>query len=392
MSGEDESGCGPVWSKALPWGGRDRWFESSHPDSPFMAMLKTSDFDYSLPKELIAQEPASIRDQSRLMVLDRKQRSIQHKHFYNLIDFLSAGDLLVLNDTKVIPANLPGIKLEGGAKVEILLSKPLDIEKKIFVCLVKPGKRLKVGSKVILGNGLLLGKVLAKLENGEQVIEFYTQSDFWEIINRIGEVPLPPYIKIQSSKSKAQNKSQIQNPKLIQRYQTLYAIHPGASAAPTAGLHFTPQVLSKTRAKGVKLAYLTLHTGLATFRPVWTENIEEHKMHSEYFEVPKETVEAIQKAKRVIAVGTTSVRALESVRDKGRGMRYEGCGETDLFIYPGYKFKVVDAMITNFHWPRSTLIMLVSAFAGKDFIMKAYQEAIQERYRFYSFGDAMLIA
>lgn len=342
--------------------------------------MKTSDFNYNLPKELIAHEPAERRDHSRLMVLNRRQKSIQHKNFYNIIDFLSPGDLLVLNDTKVIPANLTGIKLDGSAKVEVLLSKPFDLEKKIFVCLVRPGKRLKIGSKVIFGDGLLMGKVLDKLENGEQVIEFYTRSDFWQIINRIGEVPLPPYIRKQDAESGKQ----------IAGYQTVYAKKDGASAAPTAGLHFTSDLLGKIKAQGVNIAYLTLHTGLATFRPVWAENIEEHKMHSEYFEIPEETVVAVQKAKRIIAVGTTSVRALESVSTlttKAPGLK----GESDLFIYPGYEFKVVDAMITNFHWPKSTLIMLVSAFAGKDFIMKAYREAIEQKYRLFSFGDAMLI-
>jgi len=347
--------------------------------------MKTSEFDYSFPKDLIAQEPAARRDHSRIMVLERGSQGIEHKSFYDILDHLRAGDLLVLNDTKVIPANLTGIKLDGGAKVEVLLSKPLDIAKRVFVCLVRPGKRLKVGSKVIFGDGRLIGKVLDKLENGEQIIEFHTRDDFWQIIDRIGKIPLPPYV----------NSSLAPRPSsLLERYQTVYAKHDGASAAPTAGLHFTPELLEKIRSKGVDIAYLTLHTGLATFRPVWAENIEEHQMHSEYFEVPEETVEAVQKAERVIAVGTTSVRALEAcasgIATKAR--RHEGHkGETDLFIYPGYEFKIVDAMITNFHWPKSTLIMLVSAFAGKDFVMKAYQEAIEQRYRLFSFGDAMLI-
>lgn len=309
-----------------------------------------------------------------MMVLDRSAKTIGHKHFYDISDYLNPGDLLVLNDTKVIPANLVGKKVEGEAKVEVLLSKPLDIEKKIFVCLVKPGKRLKVGSKVAFGDGRLTGKVLEKLEGGEQIIEFEAQGDFWETVHGIGEVPLPPYIKAKSN--------------LDDRYQTIYAKQDGASAAPTAGLHFTPELLEKIKAKGVKVAYLTLHTGLATFRPVWTEEIEEHQMHSEYYDVPKETVEEIQKAKRVIAVGTTVVRTLETVfASKTPRLK----GESDLFIFPGYKFKIVDVMITNFHWPKSTLIMLVSAFAGKDFVMSAYQKAIDEKYRFFSFGDAMLI-
>ena len=342
--------------------------------------MKTSDFEYSLPEELIAQEPAEKRDHSRLMVLDRKNQSVEHKHFYDISDYLNSGDLLILNDTKVIPANLVGIKEEGGARVEVLLTKRQEAEggKQTWLCLVKPGKRLKVNSRVIFGDGKLVGQVMEKLESGEQIIEFKCEGDFWEIVHKSGETPLPPYIN--------------PNPGLSKRYQTLYAIHPGASAAPTAGLHFTPEVFAKIRAKGIKIAYLTLHTGLATFRPVWVEKIEEHKMHSEYFEIPQETLLAIQKAKRVIAVGTTVVRALETIAKEiiaSKTQRLEG--ETDLFIYPGYKFKVVDAMITNFHWPRSTLIMLVSAFANKDFIMKAYREAIQRKYRFFSFGDAMLI-
>jgi S-adenosylmethionine:tRNA ribosyltransferase-isomerase len=355
-----------------------------------MVMLKTSDFDYNLPKDLIAQEPASIRDHSRLMVLNRKAKTIEHKHFYDISHYLKAGDLLVLNDTKVIPANLVGSKEEGGAKVEILLTRKQELgsREQVWLCLVKTGNRLKVNSRVIFGDGKLVGRVIEKLETGEQIIEFESEGDFWGNIHELGEVPLPPYI---NPKSEIRNSKQIRNSKLAKRYQTLYAIHPGASAAPTAGLHFTPEVFAKIKAKGVKLAYVTLHTGLATFRPVWAENIEEHKMHSEYFEVPNETIEAIRKAKRVIAVGTTSVRALESVSINGSKTDKRINGSTDLFIYPGYRFKVVDAMVTNFHWPRSTLIMLVSAFAGKDFIMKAYQEAIQKKYRFYSFGDAMLI-
>ncbi|MFH1684470.1 MAG: tRNA preQ1(34) S-adenosylmethionine ribosyltransferase-isomerase QueA, partial [Candidatus Margulisiibacteriota bacterium] len=339
--------------------------------------MKTSDFNYSFPEELIAHEPAEKRDHSRLMVINRQNKTISHKHFYDISDYLSPGDLLVLNDTKVIPANLVGIKEEGGAKVEVLLSKPLEIDRKVFVCLVKPGKRLKVGSKVIFGDGKLTGVVLEKLEGGEQIIEFEAQGDFWDMVHSLGEVPLPPYI---NPKSETLNSKQIRNPKseISKRYQTVYAKNDGASAAPTAGLHFTPELLEKIKAKGVNIAYLTLHTGLATFRPVWTENIEEHKMHSEYFEIPKETIESVQKAKRVIAVGTTSVRALESIYNspplspslskRGGGLSSalpggEFKGQSDLFIYPGYKFKIVNAMITNFHWPKSTLIMLVSAFA-----------------------------
>ncbi|MFH1825771.1 MAG: tRNA preQ1(34) S-adenosylmethionine ribosyltransferase-isomerase QueA [bacterium] len=333
--------------------------------------MKTSDFDFQFPKELIAHEPAKERDQSRLMVLDRGKQSIDHKHFYDILDYLNPGDLLVLNDTKVIPANLVGKKEDSEGKVEVLLVRETE---EGWLCLVKPGKRLKVGSRVIFRAGELVGMVRKKLASGEQIIQFEAKGDFWQAVHKLGELPLPPYI---------QNKQ----PEAKVRYQTVYADKEGASAAPTAGLHFTPELLDKIKAKGIKIAYLTLHTGLGTFQPVRVDNIEDHPMHSEYFEIPEETVAAVGKADRVIAVGTTSVRALETLTSKALRLK----GETNLFIYPGYKFKVVDAMITNFHWPKSTLIMLVSAFAGRDFIMRAYREAIAQKYRFFSFGDAMLI-
>jgi S-adenosylmethionine:tRNA ribosyltransferase-isomerase len=284
---------------------------------------------------------------------------------------------------------LAGVKEDGGAKVEVLLARPKtkDQRPKTWECLVRPGKRLKVGSRVIFGDKLI-GRVLEKLETGEQIIEF--TGDIEDFMMREGEVPLPPYIK--SSIVPRLPAGKVGPSSIVERYQTVYARKEGASAAPTAGLHFTPELLEKIKVKGVKVAYLTLHTGLATFLPVRTENTEEHKMHSEYLEIPEETIEAIKSAKRVVAVGTTVVRTLESITGgniAAKMLRREG--ESDLFIYPGYKFKIVNAMITNFHWPRSTLIMLVSAFAGKDFIMKAYQEAIQQKYRFFSFGDAMLI-
>jgi len=353
--------------------------------------MKTSDFDYDLPQELIAQEPADKRDQSRLMVLNRKEQSLKHAHFYDIIDYLNPGDLLVLNDTKVIPANLVGKKEGTGAKIEVLLVKreKTDEGRQVWKCLVRPGKRLKIGSKVIFPKGMLSGKVVGKLESGEQIIEFEpTKIDFWYILHKLGKIPLPPYITPKDH--------------LLSRYQTVYANTPGASAAPTAGLHFTPELLEKIITKGVKIAYLTLHTGLATFLPVRSEQIEDHTMHSEYYDIPKETIEALQEAERVVAVGTTTVRAIETAASK---IPIAGSlsGKTDLFITPGYKFKVVDAMITNFHWPRSTLIMLVSAFveqgmekkksifAGRDFVMRAYEEAIKQKYRFYSLGDAMLI-
>jgi len=364
--------------------------------------MKTSDFDFEFPKELIAQEPAEKRDHSRLMVLNRQTQSMEHKYFYEIINYLQPGDLLVLNDTKVIPANLCGIKENGGAKIEVLLVKKYEDKspEQVWLCLVKPGKRLKVGSRIIFGSGELVGVVKEKLETGEQVIGFKIQKEefqkfensrtfepFRQIIYRLGEIPLPPYI---NPKFEARNSKQIKSLKseLSKRYQTVYGRKDGASASPTAGLHFTHELLEKIKSKGVKITYVTLHTGLATFKPVYEEEVEKHKMHSEYFEISKETFEAVEKAKKVIAVGTTVVRALETAFSSSPPKLY---GETDLFIYPGYKFKRVDALITNFHWPRSTLIMLVSAFAGRDFIMKAYREAIDRKYRFFSFGDAMLI-
>lgn len=355
--------------------------------------MKTADFDYTLHKELIAHQPAEKRDHSRLMVLNRDKQTIEHKHFYDLPEYLSPGDLLVLNDTKVIPGNLVGRKEDGGARVEALLvsrkpkamptGRQVEHRAQVWECLVKPGKRLNVGSRVVFGHGEVVGTVLEKTESGEQIIEF--EGEIEKYMQRKGEIPLPPYIKKAESRTqKAEHR---------ERYQTVYAEKEGASAAPTAGLHFTPQLLKKIKAKGIQIAYVTLHTGLATFKPVYAENIEDHKMYSESFEVPEETIEAIRRAGRVIAVGTTSVRALETQKLSG---------ETDIFIYPGYKFKVVDAMVTNFHWPRTTLIMLVSAFAqdasadksafaGRDFILRAYREAIEQQYRFFSFGDAMLI-
>jgi len=344
-------------------------------------MLKTSDFNFVVPEDLIAHEPAEKRDNSRLMVLDRKNQIIEHKHFYEIIDCLLPGDLLVLNNTKVIPANLVGKKEEGGAKVEVLLVKQdrrLEIgdSRQTWECLVRPGKRLRIGSKVIFGKGEVVGTVVEKTDTGEQIISF--EGDLNGFMRKHGEIPLPPYIKkVESRKLKVES-----------RYQTVYAEKEGASAAPTAGLHFTPELLEKIKVKGIQIAQVTLHTGLATFKPVYSEYVEDHKMYSEYYEVPAETIETIKKAKRVVAVGTTSVRTLETVfASKTQRLK----GETNLFIYSGHKFKVVDAMITNFHWPRTTLIMLVSAFAGKEFIMKAYQEAIEQKYRFFSFGDAMLI-
>jgi S-adenosylmethionine:tRNA ribosyltransferase-isomerase len=347
--------------------------------------MKTSDFDFNVPQELIAHEPAAERDHSRLMALDRARRTIEHKHFYDVVDYLSPGDLLVLNDTKVMPANLVGKKEGSGARVEVLLVSShgarVASRQQTWECLVKPGKRLQVGSRVIFGDDEVIGTVLEKTESGEQVIDF--EGDLGGFMKRAGEIPLPPYIR-----------SATRDSGLADRYQTVYAEKEGASAAPTAGLHFTPELLERIKDRGIGVAHLTLHTGLATFKPIYAENIEDHKMYSESYEVPAETIRVMRNAKRVIAVGTTSVRTLEACASEltTKTPRHEGLkGETDIFIYPGYEFKVVDAMITNFHWPRTTLVALVSAFAGKDFIMKAYREAIEQKYRFFSFGDAMLI-
>ncbi|MCU0640659.1 MAG: tRNA preQ1(34) S-adenosylmethionine ribosyltransferase-isomerase QueA [Candidatus Margulisbacteria bacterium] len=342
--------------------------------------MKTSEFDFRVPDELIAHEPAIKRDQSRLMVLDRARQTIEHKHFFDLVDYLLPGDLLVVNDTKVIPANLVGRKADGSARVEVLLAKLIDPAKNIWECLVKPGKRLSVGSKVVFDGSDVVGTVLEKTASGEQIIQF--QGDLDHYIHDHGEIPLPPYI----------NSSLVPRPSsLIARYQTVYAQKEGASAAPTAGLHFTPELLAKAKAKGVGVAHVTLHTGLATFKPIYAENIEDHKMYSEHYDVSPETVEAVKKAKRIVAVGTTSVRTLETIASglTTKTQRHEG--DTKIYIYPGYDFQVVDAMVTNFHWPRTSLIMLVSAFAGKEFILRAYREAVEQKYRFFSFGDAMLI-
>jgi S-adenosylmethionine:tRNA ribosyltransferase-isomerase len=350
-------------------------------------MTKTSEYDFSVPAELIAHQPTVERDCSRLMVLDRAKRSVNHRSFFHLIDYLKSGDLLVLNNTKVMPANLVGRKEESGAKVEVLLvngKRGMGKGKQVWECLVKPGKRLNIGSKVVFGNDEVIGTVLEKTASGEQIIEF--EGDLQGFMRRQGEIPLPPYIKKEVSSKEIGVRRK-------ERYQTVYAKKEGASAAPTAGLHFTPELLDKIKAKGVNIAYVTLHTGLATFKPIYAERIEDHEMYRESFEVPPETISALKKAKRVIAVGTTSVRTLETIGKNGvLGLPDRRIiGSTDLFIYPGFKFKVIDAMITNFHWPRTSLVVLVSAFAGKDFIMEAYQAAIREKYRFFSFGDAMII-
>lgn len=340
--------------------------------------MKVSDFNYNLPKELIAQVPIKDRDQSRLMVLDRKNKTIEHKIFKDIIDYLEPGDCLVRNNTKVIPARLYGVKEETGANVEFLLLKRVDGD--IWEVMVKPGRKLVPGVRVEFGNGLLKAEILEKFEDGNRKVKFEYNGIFNEILNEIGLMPLPPYIH-----EKLKEKD---------RYQTVYAKYEGSAAAPTAGLHFTDELFKKLKEKGVEVANVTLHVGIGTFRPVKVENIEEHDMHSEHFYIKAEDAEKINKAKReghrVIAVGTTSCRVLESIADEN-GYVKEVEGDTNIFIYPGYKFKCLDALITNFHLPESTLIMLVSALAGKDFIMKAYEEAVKEQYKFFSFGDAMFI-
>ena len=338
--------------------------------------MKVSDFNYNLPKELIAQVPIKNRDQSRLM--DRKKKTIENKIFKDIIDYLEPGDCLVRNNTKVIPARLYGVKEETGANVEFLLLK--RIEGDIWEVMVKPGKKLMPGARVNFGNGALKAEILEKLDGGNRKVKFEYSGIFNEILNEIGLMPLPPYIH-----EKLKEKD---------RYQTVYAKYEGSAAAPTAGLHFTDKLFEKLKEKGVEVANVTLHVGIGTFRPVKVENIEEHDMHSEHFYIKAEDAEKINKAKkeghRVIAVGTTSCRVLESIADEN-GYVKEVEGDTSIFIYPGYKFKCLDALITNFHLPESTLIMLVSALAGKDFIMQAYEEAVKEQYKFFSFGDAMFI-
>ena len=340
--------------------------------------MKVSDFNYNLPKELIAQVPIKDRDQSRLMVLDRKNKTIEHKIFKDIIDYLEPGDCLVRNNTKVIPARLYGVKEETGANVEFLLLKRVDGD--IWEVMVKPGRKLMPGVRVEFGNGLLKAEILEKFEDGNRKVKFEYNGIFNENLNEIGLMPLPPYIH-----EKLKEKD---------RYQTVYAKYEGSAAAPTAGLHFTDELFKKLKEKGVEVANVTLHVGIGTFRPVKVENIEEHDMHSEHFYIKAEDAEKINKAKReghrVIAVGTTSCRVLESIADEN-GYVKEVEGDTNIFIYPGYKFKCLDALITNFHLPESTLIMLVSALAGKDFIMQAYEEAVKEQYKFFSFGDAMFI-
>ena len=340
--------------------------------------MKTSDFYYDLPQELIAQDPLKKRSDSRLMHLDRKTGQICHQHFTDILRWLHPGDCLVINDTKVIPARLFGRKEDTDAHIEILLLKRRD--KDVWETLVKPGKKAKPGTKLIFGDGRLKGEVIDIVEEGNRLIRFTYEGIFEEILDSLGEMPLPPYIT-----HKLEDKN---------RYQTVYAKHDGSAAAPTAGLHFTEELLEQVKAKGVSIAHVTLHVGLGTFRPVKVEDVTQHHMHSEFYVVEEEQARLINETKaaggRIISVGTTSSRTLESAGDE-TGVVKAGSGWTDIFIYPGYRFKVIDGLITNFHLPESTLLMLVSALAGKDTIMKAYEEAVKERYRFFSFGDAMFI-
>ena len=340
--------------------------------------MKTEDFNYYLPEELIAQTPLEKRDNSRLLVLDKKTGNIEHKHFYDIIDYLDENDVLVLNDTKVLPARLIGIKEETNAVIEVLMLK--EKEKNIWECLTKPAKRVHVGTIIDFGNGKLKAKCIEEQDEGIRIFEFIYEGIFLEVLDSLGEMPLPPYIH-----EKLNDKD---------RYNTVYAKNIGSAAAPTAGLHFTKELLEKIKEKNIKIEYVTLHVGLGTFRPVNVDNIKDHKMHSEFYQMSKETASVLNDAKknnkRIISVGTTSTRTLETIMNL-YGEFKECSGWTDIFIYPGYEFKAIDALITNFHLPKSTLVMLVSALAGKDNILNAYNEAVKEKYRFFSFGDSMFI-
>lgn len=340
--------------------------------------MKASDFDFFLPEELIAQHPLEKRDESRLMVLDKLTGNIEHKKFYDIINYIKKGDTLVLNDTRVMPARLIGEKEVTGGKIEFLLLKRIEGDK--WECLAKPGKSAKVGRKFVFGNEQLKAEVIDVLDNGNRIIEFHYQGIFEQVLDSLGEMPLPPYIH-----ERLEDK---------ERYQTVYSKEKGSAAAPTAGLHFTNELLQQIKDKGVNIVYLTLHVGLGTFRPVQVEDVENHQMHSEFYSLSKEGADIINQTKargnRIISVGTTSTRTLETIGDEN-GLVREQSGWTNIFIYPGYKFKIVDNLITNFHLPESTLIMLVSTLAGKENVLNAYNEAVKQKYRFFSFGDAMFI-
>ncbi|WP_346907846.1 tRNA preQ1(34) S-adenosylmethionine ribosyltransferase-isomerase QueA [Faecalicatena orotica] len=340
--------------------------------------MKTSDFYYDLPEELIAQDPLEDRSGSRLLVLDKETGEIKHRMFRDITEYLRPGDCMVINDTKVIPARLIGSKIGTDAKIEVLLLKRKEND--VWETLVKPGRKAKPGTRISFGDGLLVGEVINVVEEGNRLIHFEYEGIFEEILDRLGQMPLPPYIT-----------HQLQD---RDRYNTVYAVHEGSAAAPTAGLHFTPELLEEIQEKGIEIARVTLHVGLGTFRPVKVDDVTEHHMHSEFYQIDEEAAGKINRAKdnggRVVCVGTTSCRTIESAADENG--RLKACsGWTEIFIYPGYQFKILDCLITNFHLPESTLIMLVSALAGKEHVLAAYEEAVKERYRFFSFGDAMLI-
>ena len=342
--------------------------------------MNTKDFDFDLPEELIAQTPLEVRDASRLLILDRKKRTLTDSHFDHILDQLQPGDALVMNNTRVLPARLYGQKPDTHGHVELLLLKNTQGDQ--WEVLAKPAKRLRVGAKVEFGDGRLLATVVEELEHGGRIVEFSYEGIFLEVLESLGEMPLPPYIH-----EKLEDR---------ERYQTVYAKENGSAAAPTAGLHFTEDLLQKIEDKGVHLVYLTLHVGLGTFRPVSVDNLDEHEMHSEYYQFSQEAADTLNQVKakggRVVAVGTTSIRTLETIGNKFDGHLKADAGWTNIFIKPGYEFKVVDAFSTNFHLPKSTLVMLVAAFAGRDFVLEAYRHAVEERYRFFSFGDAMFLS
>lgn len=342
-------------------------------------MLTTEDFDYDLPHELIAQTPLKKRDASRLLVLNAETGAYEDKHFYDILDYLNPGDAVVMNDTRVMPARLYGVKKETGAHMEVLLLHNTEGDQ--WETLMKPAKKAPVGTEIDFGDGLLKATVKEELDHGGRIIEFHYDGIFMEILDKLGETPLPPYIK-----------AKLDDP---ERYQTVYAKEMGSAAAPTAGLHWTPELLQKVKDKGVKLVYLTLHVGLGTFRPVSEDNIEDHKMHSEFYRFSQEAADTLNEVKanggRIIATGTTSIRTLETIGTKFHGEIHPSSGWTDIFIKPGYQWQLVDAFITNFHLPKSTLVMLVAAFTGRENILNAYHHAIEEKYRFFSFGDAMYI-
>ena len=340
--------------------------------------MKVSDFYFELPEELIAQYPLEKRDSSRLMVLDKKTGEIEHRKFHDILEYLNEGDTLVLNNTRVMPARLIGEKAESGGKIEFLLLKRIEGDK--WECLAKPGKRAKIGAEFVFGEGKLRCKVVDIIEEGNRIIEFSYDGIFEQVLDELGEMPLPPYIT-----ERLDDK---------ERYQTVYSKEKGSAAAPTAGLHFTKELLEEVKEKGINIAYVTLHVGLGTFRPVKVDDVNEHVMHSEFYHLEEEDAKIINETKKrgnkIISVGTTSTRTLETIGDENGFVKAQS-GWTNIFIYPGYKFKVVDKLITNFHLPESTLIMLVSALAGKEKVMNAYNEAVKERYRFFSFGDSMII-